>query len=295
MYPDKLYLNGKFGKSTPELDKLVELSEVFGVSLDELVKDVEIPKENSTKKKKVNKIVLLIVWIILCVFLAVILFRYLSFSKAIKEYNEFMDTAKQNGGMVTIMNQKDSEFVDGNAFINFYFKDGIEYIQYFGLQNEGDSGVTYLYKTEFRDRENVYIIDEVNKTYTVKKRMSYRENGALDIIESKIHSNLILSTVYVKFPILYMVFNKNYHTSLDKRATNPGTIGIQKGDVLEGKDISFVLINKGQNTLNYLENFYNSGDRTKVDANAYFYSNIGTTLEPYLHVPDLTNYTLIEE
>ena len=45
----------EMGKSTPELDKLVSLSEIFNVSLDELVQDIQIPKEPLIKKKKINK------------------------------------------------------------------------------------------------------------------------------------------------------------------------------------------------------------------------------------------------
>ena len=63
MYQDKLFQNGSHGKSTPELDKLVALSEVFNVSLDELVKDVNQQEEHIQNKRriKINKKILLLI------------------------------------------------------------------------------------------------------------------------------------------------------------------------------------------------------------------------------------------
>ena len=87
----------EMGKSTPELDKLVSLSEIFNVSLDELVKDIEIPKEPLIKKKKINKYVLLTIWVAFCIFLAFLLYRYLSIRKFTSEYNKIIEHAKQNG------------------------------------------------------------------------------------------------------------------------------------------------------------------------------------------------------
>jgi transcriptional regulator with XRE-family HTH domain len=286
----------EMGKSTPELDKLVSLSEIFNVSLDELVKDIENSKENTTKKRTISKYFLLIIWIIICILLAFILYRYLSIRRIVDEYNAFMKNAKQNGGMVTIMNTVNSEIDPYTAYTNHYFKNDIEYIQYFGLKTHDGTGTTYLYKSVYKDKQNVYTIDEVNKTYTILKRMSYSDNGPLDEIENKINSNL-LQSIFVKHPLLRMTFNRNYHTKLDKRVVDPndhGIIGLQKGNYVDGNDTIVLMIVKENNSLNYVEGFYNTSDRTKIDANSYYYSNIGKTLELYLQIPDLTNYTLIE-
>ena len=134
------------GKSTPEMSKLVELSELFDTSIDELVKGIETSKEGAKNKRKINIKLMLILWIIFCVLLGLFVYRYLSVRNIVNEYYKHMEQAKQNGGMVKIMKTVDSEFEPDNAYINHYFKGNIENIQYYALKEDGDSGYSYLYK-----------------------------------------------------------------------------------------------------------------------------------------------------
>ena len=98
MCQDKLFQNGSHGKSTPELDKLVALSEVFNVSLDELVKDANQQEEHIQNKRKIkiNKKVLLLIWILICILIAFVLYRYLSIRKITKEYLNFAENIQSD-------------------------------------------------------------------------------------------------------------------------------------------------------------------------------------------------------
>lgn len=70
----------ELGETTPEMDKLVKMSEIFEISLDSLMKDTEIETANSsdmTNTQKLAGIVILIlkiigVVIIVSIFLAII-------------------------------------------------------------------------------------------------------------------------------------------------------------------------------------------------------------------------------
>ena len=285
----------ELGSTSPKLDDLTKISELFNISIDELVNGIEKSKEEVKTKRKINKKIILVLWIIICALLGLLLYRYLSIRNVVNEYYKHMEQAKQNGGMVKIMKTVDSEFEPDNAYINHYFKGNIENIQYYALKEDGDSGYSYLYKIVYKDKDNVYTIDEVNKTYTIDKRMTYSENGPLDEIESKVNINL-LETIYKKNPVLFITFNSDYHTKIDRQAKNSTQIGLQKGNPANGSDnIVVLMIDDSLKSMYYMENYYKTGDRTKIDANSYFYSDIGKTIELYIQKPDLTDYTLIEK
>ena len=286
----------ELGSTSPKLDDLIKISELFNISIDELTgkQDVQASKEEAKARLKINKKIILVLWIIICVLLGVLLYRYLSVRNVVNEYYKFMEQAKLNGGMVKIMKIVDSELENGNAYINHYFKGNIENIQYYALKEEGDSGYSYKYKTVYKDKDNVYTIDEINKTYTIDKRMSYSENGPLDEIEDKVNTNL-LETIYKKNPVFFITFNSDYHTKIDRQAKNSTQIGLQKGNPANGSDnVVVLMIDYSLRSMYYLENFYKTGDRTKSDDNAYYYSDIGKTIELYIQKPDLTDYTLVE-
>lgn len=285
----------EMGKSTPELDKLVSLSEIFNVSLDELIKDIEIPKEPLIKKKKINKYALLIIWIIFCIFLAFILYRYLSIRKFTSEYNKIIEHAKQHGGMITEMISKTSENSE-LGYTNYYFKGETERIDYYKTKvNDIGSNVTYLYKIEFYDKDKVYTIDEDNKTYSIANRTGWRENGPLGDIIYKIKSNLTVMQ-YKKLYNLYMTFNINFHSKFDKKSyQNENVIGLQKGDPAKDNSVFFAILHPQKKQFHYLENVYINGNKSLIDSISYAYSDIGKTLDICLQLPDLTDYTLIEE
>ena len=55
----------ELGETTPEMDKLVQLSEIFNISLDSLIKDKEeIKTENNTNTQKLAGIIITILKVI---------------------------------------------------------------------------------------------------------------------------------------------------------------------------------------------------------------------------------------
>ena len=92
----------ELGQTTPEMDKLVQMSKIFGVSLDELTNESEIankrvekiedqPINEKPQKNSTLKVILLIiaifviVGIIVCVFYGILFSKFLNFGKGISD------------------------------------------------------------------------------------------------------------------------------------------------------------------------------------------------------------------
>lgn len=281
----------EMGKSTPELDKLVTLSEIFNVSLDELVKDIETKNEfvKNNKIIKLNKKVLLIIWVIICILFGYMTYRYLYIRNYTKRYLEFAEKTQDVGGEISVYKYINNEQI----YETHYFKGNIQQIKYHKVNK--DSGQIYIYKTEYINANEKYVIDEINKTYTYSdKNGDYGANNAFRQMCDKINSN-ILSIPYAKFYNLRILFNPNYATKVEG-SNIKDRIAIQRGRFFTIPDNIYVSsFENGGKNINYIEQHFNKNDRTEYDTESYFYADIGKSLEGYLQVPDLINYTLIEE
>ncbi len=76
----------ELGETTPEMDKLVQLSEIFNISLDSLIKDKEeIKTENNTNTQKLAGIIITIlkvIGILLAIYLIFAVIAFIMFSVA---------------------------------------------------------------------------------------------------------------------------------------------------------------------------------------------------------------------
>lgn len=74
----------ELGETTPEMDKLVQLSEIFNISLDSLIKDKEeIKTENNTNTQKLAGIIITILkvcGILLAIYLILVVIAGIMFS-----------------------------------------------------------------------------------------------------------------------------------------------------------------------------------------------------------------------
>ena len=153
-----------------------------------------------------------------------------------------------------------------------------------------------MYKSEYINRNEKYVIDEINKCYSYSdKNGYYGSNNALTKMCSKINSNIIYIP-YVRYYNLKILFNPNYATKIEGVQKQRGQMAIQKGkNITASNDVFCLSIEDDGKYIYYLENHFDKQDRSKIDSAGYFYSDIGTALNPYLEIPDLTEYTLINE
>lgn len=238
---------------------------------------------------KLNKKYLLIIWIIICIILGLITYRYLSIRNYTKRYLEFAEKTQNIGGRIDVYKSISDEYIHETH----YFKGDIQQIKYHKVNK--DSGQFYLYKTEYIHANEKYVIDEIDKTYKYSdKNGNYGDNEAFRQMCDKIYSN-ILFIPYAKFYNLRILFNLNYATKVEG-SNIKNRIAIQRGRFFTTPDNIYVSsFENGGKNINYIENHFNKNDRTKCDTESYFYGDIGKTLELYLQVPDLTNYTRVEE
>lgn len=109
----------ELGQTTPEMDKLIEISKFFDIDVDSLIKTEtvdntdEISEDTNVEEKAKNK---KIVWTIVIILLALILiFIYIVSSKIIKFKNNFFDSVFGGKEQSIIENVKDmvsSQFVE---------------------------------------------------------------------------------------------------------------------------------------------------------------------------------------
>lgn len=84
------------GRSIPELNKLIKLSEIYNITVDELVKDeVEVSEENTKKLKKVNKkIIKTLIIILLAIILIISILFILNIERRKSIINEIAEKYK---------------------------------------------------------------------------------------------------------------------------------------------------------------------------------------------------------
>jgi len=83
----------ELGSTSPKLDDLKKISELFNVSLDELsgiIKEKEISKDvkNNKKHSIIKKIIALILVVIVAIFIGIILYRYFAFKTFYERYEQ---------------------------------------------------------------------------------------------------------------------------------------------------------------------------------------------------------------
>lgn len=88
----------ELGNTTPEMDKLIKISEIFNVSLDELIgKENKQEKTNITGRKSILKRICILIVILVAIYLMLVLRRFILIKKL---YND-ISKLKMDGYMIT--------------------------------------------------------------------------------------------------------------------------------------------------------------------------------------------------
>lgn len=103
----------ELGETTPEMDKLVKMSEIFNISLDELVKDENRePQINNTNTQKLAGMMIKILKGI-GIFLVIILIFYIIFAIiGLISFNKVGENSSSNTTVVEIQEATDNQYVE---------------------------------------------------------------------------------------------------------------------------------------------------------------------------------------
>ena len=176
------------GQSTPEMDKLIVLSNIFNISLDELVgkeqpnkkENVKVINKESNKKHKILKVIA----IIIIIYFVVFAFKFILFTR----HELIIDSFSENNYtiMESIINHDDT-LPENPSYINVNItKIGNRYIetQYNTQDCSGNpSRITYIeldkkvsYQMIYDQNINKYVVDDGLIGYTEEEKNEYFNN-----------------------------------------------------------------------------------------------------------------------
>lgn len=176
------------GQSTPEMDKLIVLSNIFNISLDELVgkeqpnkkENVKVINKESNKKHKILKVIA----IIIIIYFVVFAFKFILFTR----HELIIDSFSENNYtiMESIINHDDT-LPENPSYINVNItKIGNRYIetQYNTQDCSGNpSRITYIeldkkvsYQMIYDQNINKYVIDDGLIAYSEEEKNEYFNN-----------------------------------------------------------------------------------------------------------------------
>ena len=174
------------GQSTPEMDKLILLSNIFNISIDELVGKESINslkiENNASIKPKKKQIFMKIIAIILIIYLLIVIIKFILLTKQVMIANSFSET--NFSIMESIIIHDDAYNENNPSYINVNItKIENKYIetQYNTKDFMGNpSNITYVEldkKTSYEmiyDKDlNKYVLDDALKGYTEEEKNEY--------------------------------------------------------------------------------------------------------------------------
>ena len=214
----------EMSQSSPEMEKLINLSKIFDISLDELVGNDGInekenkPQEDVKPKKKhiFLKVIIIIciIYFIICVIKLILLTRQVLITNSINEKNYFIHKLIVN---------TDDALPDKTLYINMYIeKNDNRYIMkiYNTIDGLGKPGnITYMeldnkkaYQLDLDGKTNKYVVSNIVEGYSEEKKEEffkfYNSSEALKE-SSRINYNIIERLLNSIDPFLFInPFNK---------------------------------------------------------------------------------------
>ena len=307
------------GQTTPELEKLVKLSEIFEITVDELIKDNEasqekneiedkdILKENSENKKNkfsiFKKAILLILIAVLVCYVIIVVNRI----KMITTIEEYLINTINDYKYLEISKYDYSEKeIPKHSRLEFYtYRTDTLYKEKAKVSNWDTTGQTNKDLTLFEESDSTidvfknpakYVeIDNLNNTY------KYIERFPIDY----------KSMVY--YSSIFMEYQKNYNeevgtfskdmllTALDLRIKIAKVNnGAMKGFYISNKDGIYsnfceLKINTITETITLEKEVYDEKKKERVFTENYRYVYAEDAVsEDIVTIPDLSKYTLVE-
>lgn len=294
------------GLTTPELEKIILLSEIFNISVDELVGkenaaqiDENKEKNKLNLKKSKNKIIKKIIIIIITIFIillgSLVLYRYLIVDSIYKrifyyepEKNEFCYTKR----VVKYENNIPKKWILEETFV----KDKVFKTEYYDTEISPTQSTTkpILRRIEYGDEEYYYNINSENKTYTktsFEKHEFYANTNFSNltfelegVINGKFNLNKLQNRILMSLDFRKIIkIRQNYYE-----------LGIADIDNFFGLPQSVSVINDLKKPV---INF----NRTDVDkdnkSNFIMYSyekDFKDIADEEIMLPDLSTYTLVD-
>ena len=193
----------EMGQSTPEMEKLITLSKIFNLSMDELVgNDVFEEKENKLqediKKKHIFLKVIMVIFIIyfiICVLKFILLTRQVLITNSINEDNYLIHKLIVN---------TDDAFPDKTLYINMFIeKNDNRYIMkiYNTIDGLGNpANITYMeldnkkaYQLDFNGKTNKYVVSNIVEGFSEEKKEEFfRFYNSSDALKESSQMNFII-------------------------------------------------------------------------------------------------------
>ena len=101
----------ELGETTPEMDKLVKMSEIFNITLDELVKDENIePQINNTNTQKLAGMMIKILKGIGILLIIILIFYIIFAIVGLISFNTIYENSDSNTTLVEIQEETDNQY-----------------------------------------------------------------------------------------------------------------------------------------------------------------------------------------
>ena len=282
------------GQSTPEMEKLVKISEIFEISLDELiigikneVKDsVEENKDDKPKKSKIKIVFMILLILVLLLFFGVITYRVGCFKK-------ILDVA----GVLTNFYSEDNYRITESLMIN---KNGVQNAEegyekeYYSLNSQKMMQDARIFPTK-----KVYLSDDGGILEFNLKTNEYKKFN-IDEYNNEEYDRLIRRNYHI---YKLIVDNINMYTFKDRlklaldfsyKLNTRASSNVIILDTPLINNVRYSLnLNKETNEFTLYE--YRFDENNKSNYNLYVYEiHYGIVSKENMERPDISEYTVVE-
>ena len=282
------------GQSTPEMEKLVKISEIFEISLDELiigikneVKDsVEENKDDKPKKSKIKIVFMVLLILVLLLFFGVITYRVSYFKKIIDIVEELTHFHSEDNYRIT-----ESLMITKNGVQNA--EEGYEK-EYYSLNSQKMMQDARIFPTK-----KVYLSDDGGILEFNLKTNEYKKFN-IDEYNNEEYDRLIRRNYHI---YKLIVDNINMYTFKDRlklaldfsyKLNTRASSNVIILDTPLINNVRYSLnLNKETNEFTLYE--YRFDENNKSNYNLYVYEiHYGIVSKENMERPDISEYTVVE-
>ena len=294
----------ELGQTIPDLDIAKLLAEVFGITLDELLKENEelleeindeknldegIAEKQVKQKKKFSKLLKLIVIVLVLIFsIKAISFVYdylilCDIENSLFEMTTNEDGTKKDFRLTKTVSYSEYGFIESVSYNEYYYNNN----KYKKTYNSGSYINPYeIDKIEFIDNYTYYDIDLNNETYSVTSDVLPKYVMEIMYVDSMLQTDIynILDIVGFKKKVEFILNDKNYINTIDgnymvgKTFDNNDSISLHITPI--GLQYSFIDVDE-ENKAKYTWEYFDL-------VTGYGYPHM-------LDLPDLTEFTKLGE
>ena len=282
------------GQSTPEMEKLVKISEIFEISLDELiigikneVKDsVEENKDDKPKKSKIKIVFMVLLILLLLLFFGVITYRVSYFKKIIDIVEELTHFHSEDNYRIT-----ETLMITKNGVQNA--EEGYEK-EYYSLNSQKMMQDARIFPTK-----KVYLSDDGGILEFNLKTNEYKKFN-IDEYDKEEYDRLIRRNYHIYKLIADNIkmdtFEDRLKLALDfsyKINTSPDSNVIILDTPLINNVRYYLTLDKRTNEFTVYE--YRFDEKNKSNYNLYLYEiHYGIVSKENMERPDISEYTVVE-